>query len=322
MWKNENRMSDGKGKGRAKGDEDGDKGQSDEQPSMLSRVAASATGLTRSAFASPTSNELNERAAALADSGKGQIGQSSSSSDNSAWAESPKGSQQNAGQANSASAFRVGHNEEHIRQSENEFSSFLNGIDSFTPSENTEGGHFVSGGLGDDLGEAWTRSQPASSLPPQKPIYGSVSEQQSRDGENVVAILSQNGTMEETFEAPQEDENYDWGLSAEQLSQLRAMTKDLFPSTEAHGITDSDHPLNLAPNFEGAYGQPPTGSDDWREQWDGVLNRYTDEVWGGLLPLVKEARKEVDDLRNHPSSTEQPKALRRLGAILGHLRKY
>lgn len=309
-------MSHEKGKGRAKGDEDGDKGQSDEQPSMLSRIAASATGLTRSAFTSPTSNELNERAAALADPGKGQIGQSSSSSGNSAWAESSKAPQQNAGQASSASALRVGHNEEHIRQSENEFSSFLNGIESFAPFDD------ATGGLGDDFGEAWARSTSASNSLLQRPVYGSVAEQQSRDGEDVLAILSQNGTTEGAFEPPQEDENYDWGLSAEQLSQLRAMTKDLFPPIEAHRTIDSDHLLNLAPNFDGAYGQPPEGSDEWREQWDGVLNRYTDEVWGGLLPLVKDARQEVEDLRNNPSSTEQPKALRRLGAILGHLRKY
>ena len=317
-------MNDGKGKGRATGDEDGDKGQPEEEPSMLSRVAISATGLTRSAFASPTNNELNERAAAAArtDSSKGQIGQPSSPSGNSAWAESSKGQQQNASQANSASAFRVGHSAEHIRKSENEFFSFLNDIDSFTPSEDTGGVRFVSGGLEGGLDEAWTRSLPGSSLPTEKPVYGSVSEQRSRDGEDVLAILSQKGTMEETFEPPQEDESYDWGLSTDQLSELRAMTRDLFPSTEAHRAIDPGHPLNLAPNFEGAYGQPPTGSEDWREQWDGVLNRYTDEVWGGLLPLVKEARKEVNNLRNDPSNIQQPKALRRLGAILGHLRKY
>jgi hypothetical protein len=315
-------MNNRKGKGRATGDEDGDKGQPEEQPSMLSRVAISATGLTRSAFARPTNNELNERAAAaLADSGKGQIGQPSSSSGNSAWAESSKRQQQNASQANSAGGFRVGHSAEHIRKSENEFFSFLNDIDSFTPSEDT-GVHFASGGLEDGVGEAWARSLPASNLPTEKPVYGSVSEQQSRDGEDILAILSQKGNMEETFEPPQEDENFDWGLSAEQLSQLRTMTRDLFPSAEAHGAINPGHPLNLTPNFEGAYGQPPTGSGDWREQWDGVLNRYTDEVWGGLLPLVKEARREVKDIRNDPSNIQQPKALRRLGAILGHLRKY
>jgi len=27
---------------------------------------------------------------------------------------------------------------------------------------------------------------------------------------------------------------------------------------------------------------------------EGVLTRYTDEVWGGLLPLVKQARQEIE----------------------------
>lgn len=315
-------MSDEKGKSRAKGNEDGDEEYSEGQPSMLSRVAASATGLTRSAFASPSSNELNERTAgALADAGKGQFRLSASSSGNSAWAESSKAPQQQLHQASSANAFRIGHNEEHIRQSEEEFSSFLNGIDSFTPSE-TGGGRFAGDGEGIGLSEAWTRHQVGLSLPSQKPVHESVAEQQSRDGEEVLAILAQPGSADDAFEAPVEDDDYDWGLSPEQLSQLRALTKDLFPPTEVHGPINPDNPLNLAPNFEGAYGQPPMGSNDWREQWEGVLNRYTDEVWGGLLPIVKEARKEVAELRNDISSTGQPKALRRLGAILRQLRKY
>ena len=316
-------MSGKKGKSRAKGDEDGDEEYSEGLPSMLSRVAASATGLTRSTFTSPSRNELHERAAAaLADSGKGQFRWTASSNSDSAWAESSKAPQQQLHQTSSANSFRVGHSEEHIRQSEEEFSSFLNGIDSFAPSEESGDSRTPADDQGIGLPEAWTRQQAALDLPSQKPAYGSVSEQQIRDGEGVLAILSQTDSTEDTFEPPREDENYDWGLSPEQLSQLRDMTKDLFPSIEAHGAIDPDHPLNLVPNFEATYGQLPAGSTDWREQWDGVLNRYTDEVWGDLLPLVKEARKEVEELRNDPSSTEQPKALRRLGAILGHLRKY
>jgi hypothetical protein len=286
-------MSSEKGKGRAANPEEADKGPSD--PSLLSRVAASATGLTRNVFAPPTG---------------------------AAWAESSKTpTQQTNSQASPESAFRVGHNEEHVRQSENEFSEFLDGIASFTPSENAA---FASGGLaeGGGMEEAWSRSQPRTGFSHQELGFRSISEQQSRDGEGVLAILTQPGNTEGGFEAPQEDENYDWGLSNEQLSQLRAMTKHLFPHVEAHGAVDADHPLNLAPNFDGVYGHDLVAIDALREQWDGVLNGYTDEVWGGLLPLVKEARREVDDLHNDSSRTEQPKALRRLGAILGHLRQY
>ena len=310
-------MNEDKGKSRATGDEDANNIQREEQQSFISRVAVSATGLTRSAFATPNGNELNERtAAALGE--KGQVGQSSNSS--SAWAQSSNASQK-LHQANPSSAFRAGHDEEHVRQSENDFSSFLDGIDSFAASEDTGNSHFANGGSGDGLGEAWERSQPAPVLSFEKPMYGTIAEQQSRDGEDILALLSHSGT-DEAFEPSPLDENQDWGLSAEQLQQLRAMTKDMFPPVEKHGAVDPDHPLNLVPTFDNTQSQSLAGGESWREQWDGVLNRYTDEVWGDLLPLVKEARKEFQDLGNDPSSVEQPKALRRLGAILGHLRKY
>jgi len=67
-------------------------------------------------------------------------------------------------------------------------------------------------------------------------------------------------------------------------------------------------------------GQPVTGTQVWRTQWEGVLGRYTDEVWGDLLPLVREARKEVEDIIEG-KGTEEPVALRRLKGILGHLQR-
>ena len=223
-------MDDEKGKGRATDKDDGDEESSTGQSSMLSRVAVSATGLTRSAFASPTNNELNRHVtAALAEAGKGQVGESSSPSGKSAWAESSKGQQQPVGQANSASAFRAGHSEEHIRKSEDEFSSFLNDIDSFTPSESTGGGHFVSGNVGDGLDEAWARSLPVSSLLAPEPAYGSIIEQQNRDGEDVLAILSQSSALQETFDPPQEDENYNWGALCRATLSITSYDKGYLP---------------------------------------------------------------------------------------------
>lgn len=82
------------------------------------------------------------------------------------------------------------------------------------------------------------------------------------------------------------------------------MTKDLFPAPAAHGAVDAGNPLNLV-----------SEEFDW-EAWEGVLTGYADEVWGGLLPLVREARREVEEGKGE---VEQSKALRRLGAVLGHL---
>jgi hypothetical protein len=318
-------MDSAKGKGRAPPANDEGKPQSKpddtaSNSSMLSRVATSASGLTRSAFSAPNTNELNETtAAALSSSGKGSS--SGTGSGSSAWAESSKAAQQPTNSQFDGAAresFRAGHSEEHANQAEREFSSFLDGIDSFQSSEPVTG-------TGRDehnaLAEAWTRSQS-----PRKPHTSgfqssTVTEQESRDGEEVLAMLSDPNSLSEQFEAPEpEDENYDWGLSAEQRTQLRAMTKDMFPAPEHHAGVDPDHSLNLIPNF-GAEDGNLEARRVWREQWEGVLTRYTDEVWGGLLPLVEEARKEVEEMRNENGVTEQPKALRRLGAILEHLQK-
>jgi hypothetical protein len=164
-------------------------------------------------------------------------------------------------------------------------------------------------------------------MPPSLPQDRSIAEQEKHDGEDVLAILSEQGDPQGSFEAPQEDrDDYDWGLSAEQLSELRSMTNELFPPPEAHGPISPDHPLNLVPAFtaesDSSRSDSAAAREIWRDQWEGVLTRYTDEVWGRLLPLVKEARKEVEELQNDLSATNQPKALRRLGAILGHLRNH
>jgi len=317
-------MSDGNGNGN--GD---DKGKSPARPqqkeetapsnepsnseSLFSRITASATGLTRSTFSAPTANELsNQAATAFAGSRKGQS-LSSNSDGSSAWAESSKTAQQtNQGQSSGtgSAGLRTGHHEQHVQQTENEFSSFLDGIDSFTPSENVA--------LISDRGleDAWYRSQvaPRRSIVPER----SVAQQESRDGGEVLAILSSPRELDQEFEPPQDDQEYDWGLSKEQLIQLRAMTKEIFPLPEPHVGMAADHPLNLKPNFKG---EPVEAREHWREQWESVLTRYTDEVWGGLLPLAKQAREEIEGMGEGEAVKEKPMALRRLEAILGHLQQ-
>ncbi|KAL7628175.1 hypothetical protein AAE478_002373 [Parahypoxylon ruwenzoriense] len=59
----------------------------------------------------------------------------------------------------------------------------------------------------------------------------------------------------------------------------------------------------------------------WISQWERVLSNYTDEVWGGLSPLVDAAREELHDLTRSPAEAPNSglKALHRLQQILGHL---
>ncbi|QSZ32884.1 hypothetical protein DSL72_002465 [Monilinia vaccinii-corymbosi] len=68
--------------------------------------------------------------------------------------------------------------------------------------------------------------------------------------------------------------------------------------------------------------------EKWKSDWEGVLNGYTDEVWGGLLPLVKEAREELEGKEEGNEEEEGKRksergelmALKRLELVLGHLR--
>ncbi|RFU33376.1 hypothetical protein B7463_g2964, partial [Scytalidium lignicola] len=331
-------MSDDKGKARARDEKEDTKISNDAtQNSLLSRVVNSATGLTKSAFAAPTNNEVNDAAAVASTiSGKGHIPSGNSSS---AWTESSKQAQQNApssSQPGVSSSFQSGHAEQHASNAEVEFSSFLDGIDTFKASETDQ--NALLAGQNFELGLRQASSQvPVAAVSP--PI--TVTEQERFDGAEVVAMLSSSNGTGGIFEAPEDDTIYDWSFSEEQLSQIRAITRDLLPPLEPHGSISADNPRNLNPPFTDQYsvpridasadesymyfgisGDPDAARQMWREQWEGVLSRYADDVWGNLLPLVQEARKEVENMSNvEGSETQEPKALRRLGIILGHLRK-
>lgn len=306
-------MSSLKGKDRAKPEDDD---PSSEEPSLLSRVAASATGLTRNAFTAPSANEVNtavsntEKGRALQTAGGGGI----------AWAESSKTStqQQPNVQPSSSSGLKAGHSEQHAQISEKEFSNFLDGVDSFVPSKSF--GDVPVTGARNEFDEAWTRSQALPQRLQTENTYRTVAEQEHRDGEDVMTLLSSPSALDIQLETPpptEEDDNYDWGLTSSQISQLREITKDILPPPERHTGISSTNPMNLLPDFQGQEG----AREQYLEEWDDVLNRYADEVWGGLLPLVKEARKEVEEMKEEGLGPEEvkTKAIRRLEAILGHL---
>jgi len=443
-------MSSNKGKGRASDEENGTLPDRAAQDSILSRVAASASGLTKSAFATPGNIEVSGGAAALlGGSGKGESSARTDGS-SSTWAESSKTANIPDQKASLSNGFRVSESQEHVKQSEEDFSAFLDQTKIFTPSENMfQQGvyndlHQVPGrsssellgepftvnqpaevpfndiwdrnepplfpgqisgaeqfaeakglnppaeasldnpkintypwetpfafSLGEDarivkepgkssFDDAWDRNNPPAfpgqqsateqfaearrihDLQSKQPGPATVAEQQALDGTEVTNILGAQSS--DTFQLPEpEVGKYDWGLTSEQIIQLRAMTKDLLPPAEAHGAVPPLDPLEQDAFWENfssskSYYMPkgPTGegqemvyletapgyTPDYNhlmKEWDGVLNRYTDEVWGDLLPLVEEARREVANKGG--AGTEQPKALRRLVAILGHLGK-
>ncbi|KAJ8061581.1 hypothetical protein OCU04_009391 [Sclerotinia nivalis] len=150
-----------------------------------------------------------------------------------------------------------------------------------------------------------------------------------------------------------------WGMSEEERERIRRITRDLlFPEPVVHRIPKGDHSLNLVPGYEReekeSWREERRGKEEedgredmfagvmfknrmdegkgkgrekeeWKSDWEGVLTGYTDEVWGGLLPLVVEAREELGREEKEKETGEEKdsgdlKALRRLGAVLGHLR--
>lgn len=346
-------MSDGKGKGRAINQEDADNPDTADQSlsissSILERVAASAGGLVRSAFTAPASNELSDAVSvARTSTGKSQQSGESSSHSSAECSRSHMQTQLPALQGKSLPSFRVGHREEHIKAAESEFSSFLEGIDSFTPSELLHQADPFPGQATDrQLEVANIRAEDRHGQTGEI-AYNTVDEQRLHDGDAVLSILSNlSATMEELEAAPADEEPFNWNLTDQQVSHLRMLVDKLFPPADQHTSMSAQHPLNLVPsmfltsansnpllwtntNLEESYlhfgrDTPRDAARQmWMNQWDDVLTRYTDEVWGDLLPLVAEARGEINAMKENPPGTivEQSKALRRLGMVLNQVRK-
>jgi hypothetical protein len=207
---------------------------------------------------------------------------------------------------------------EHVENLEKEFSSFLDGTDTLSPPENS-----------DTIPEtrtfhaSWIESQGhLVQLPPR-----TIGEQEARDGEDVMSLLAFSPTTYKNSHALFEENgtNLELELSDVELTQLRMVAQDLSSIANPNNEFTLDNPHNLQ--------MPPdsvtqtymmghstsSAQQNWLQQWEGVLTKYTDEVWGSLLPLVKEARKEVEN----PSemSNGSSRALVRLQAILRHVQK-
>lgn len=169
---------------------------------------------------------------------------------------------------------------------------------------------------------------------PGKSRTGAASEMEASDGSAVVELLTQPDT--DISNSLQEDFGED--ISAGTVEALRA---SLFNATYTSSHSASwDNLLNFTPQYvlnpaEGvAEARLHLGTSDrrairdgWIQQWGNVLSSYTDEVWGDLLPLATEARREVAELSTHAADPSQehlelPSALGRLRMILTHVRGF
>jgi len=280
-----------------------------EDESMTSRIAASASRLGASLLRDqPRGDEISQIASTGKERGvlsgiQTRNGEGSSSR----LATSPR---------TTGDQFRESTTKGRAPTQEHEFSSFLSDTATVAPSPPVACASY------------WTMTDAARQVPP-----ADIARQEMRDGSAVVGLLS--GPGEEDLDLTQA-----MSSSEEELASLRSA---LFGASSA---SEWDHMLNFIPDFirpddGGTYADTTHGTwkaDEtssmlglphsaesariWIEQWQDVLARYTDEVWGDLGLLVREAQAEVDKLekQNATEPLTPTTALLRLRQILQHVR--
>ena len=149
----------------------------------------------------------------------------------------------------------------------------------------------------------------------------------SNDGAAVVALLS-----DPAFNIDEEPTNA-WAVSKTDKGKSKLgsqlMEQQLCNSA---GPLAPVNPLDLIPNFDASWNPVARASSlhDGNcssdpafgdiQPWTDILNRYHDEVWGDMLPLVKEAREELNSAnRSSEGALQDRPALRRLEMLLKHL---
>ncbi|MCJ1434647.1 hypothetical protein MMC27_004016 [Xylographa pallens] len=169
------------------------------------------------------------------------------------------------------------------------------------------------------------------------------------DGAEVVDLLSDTkGFVDELPDLSVDAESFDdysesWKPSDVDRVNFYGIGNGL-TAPPVHQPSSPTNPLNLLPDFDSGYsfvnkdlmitvstepmtienGLPSRSSADISranfESWLDVLTRYQDDVWGDMLPLVKEARAQINITRAEAGTAPKNRpALRRLGMLLGHL---
>ncbi|KAH8905495.1 hypothetical protein BR93DRAFT_939462 [Coniochaeta sp. PMI_546] len=308
--------ADGKGKG--KGKERDEAVQSTRQTtnpqgeddSLMSRIANSTSSLANALLSGTPSNSV--LASAVSDKG------STSTAAGARPHHGESSTQFRPDIVTSSQAFRGAQAQEHAAEEEAAFSDFLDSTPVFQPAGSS------------NLEAVWQGSNidnpQTGFLERGTTTYSSVLEQETHDGEAVVSLLMD--TNEHLTDHLEDDV-----LSPEERESLR---KALFGQSSDVKREDVDwnHVLNFLPEYlrleepnmnsymDTGLSDPAEAWQIWVGQWEDVLTRYNDEVWGDLGSLVKEARKEVEQLAQVQQDEPPPEtpALRRLRAILGHLR--
>ncbi|KAF2436562.1 hypothetical protein EJ08DRAFT_674448 [Tothia fuscella] len=169
------------------------------------------------------------------------------------------------------------------------------------------------------------------------------------DGAEVRLLLSDPAfnALTDTFDIPSMQEPSDSVVNdlfpqmfTEEEQRVVDHMRSTLPAPPVHGVIPASHPLNLRPrsdeekeslqqemhdfNSHLSDEQARTSfsndseRDEWVDAWDSVLNGYTDEVWGDLLPVVQEAKTQLEEVRAGASTVDST-AVARLKMILGHV---
>ncbi|OLN92871.1 hypothetical protein CCHL11_08828 [Colletotrichum chlorophyti] len=159
-----------------------------------------------------------------------------------------------------------------------------------------------------------------------------VKEQEARDGQEIVDLLNGPGDWGDYGYGDDDDSNFQTFISPQEEISLRMA---LFSSNEKRVPCNWDSLLNFEPDYlQGndkiAEIHQHFGVADarkaramWMDSWSDVLTSYTDEVWGDLGSLAREAHREIQEARvdgGQETDTGGMRALLRLRQILAHVR--
>lgn len=109
-------------------------------------------------------------------------------------------------------------------------------------------------------------------------------------------------------------------ISSNTNGRSRSNVTTTLHTGESYTYLTPDTP-NTSSQGEASSGQSSEGTEAHLLQWLDVLNRYQDEVWGDLLPLVQDARKEIEQAKNNNAhEVHEGPAIRRLAMVFAHFK--
>jgi hypothetical protein len=317
-------QSKGKGKARENSDSPKDSKPPSDVATLASRLQSSATALTRS-IATSTIGATTTLYSNLADTGKS--GASSSSNgprgEPSASEQTPKF---NRGQASSTGlddSFREYRSQDQSTgQHFNEFSEAKAPICadlSSQPSSNHWAQEFTFGQRSSRTGRHDPPSQDQAHIGDAH-----------NDGDQVLALLSDPNfvALSDVYDIEEPSTDAVADLFSQDLSSSEQQAADrirnALPAPPVHNFVSETSTSNLYPDFGINHPHIAIPNDDQFasqlsvSQWSTVLNGYTDEIWGDLLPVVNNIKKQLAEFKSGTAHLDDL-AIMRLKMILGHV---